>query len=45
MSDILWSSTASGQLVIWLMNGTNVTGGGSPGSAVSPWQVQGLNAD
>ena len=44
-SDILWRNTSTGQAVIWLMNGTSVIGGGSPGSAASPWTIAGLNAD
>src|SRR5262249_11468872 len=31
-SDILWINTTSGQVVVWLISGTSVTGGGSPGS-------------
>src|SRR5262249_60061588 len=37
VSDILWYNTTSGQVVIWLINGTSVIGGGSPGSVGSPW--------
>src|SRR5262249_32301708 len=40
-SDILWYNTTSGQAVTWLINGTTVTGGGSPGSAGSPWALVG----
>jgi hypothetical protein len=40
-SDILWYNTTSGQLVAWLVNGTSVIGGGSPGSAASPWAIVG----
>jgi hypothetical protein len=32
-------------VVIWLLNGASVIGGGSPGSAASPWQIQGMNSD
>jgi hypothetical protein len=32
-------------LVQWFINGTSVIGGGSPGSAASPWQPQSMNAD
>jgi hypothetical protein len=45
MSDILWYNTSTGQVVFWFLNGATVIGGGSPGSAMSPWQIQGLNAD
>jgi hypothetical protein len=44
-TDILWYNTTTGQLVIWLIDGTSVVGGGSPGAAVSPWHIQGINAD
>ena len=44
-ADIVWYNTSTGQAVIWLMNGTSVMGGGSTGSAPSPWQIQGMNAD
>ena len=45
MSDILWSNTSTGQVVLWFLNGTSVIGGGSPGGATSPWVIQGMNAD
>ena len=38
-SDILWYNTSSGQVVVWLLNGANVIGGGSPGSVTSPWTI------
>jgi hypothetical protein len=38
-SDILWRNSTSGQLVIWLLNGTSVVGAGSPGSAANPWAI------
>ena len=40
-SDVLWYNTASGQAAMWLMSGTSVIGGGSPGSAGSPWAIVG----
>jgi hypothetical protein len=40
-SDILWYNNTSGQAVAWLVNGTSVIGGGSPGSAGSPWGIVG----
>src|SRR5262249_27412404 len=41
-SDILWYNTTSGQVVVWLVNGTSVTGGGSPGSVPPPdWAIVG----
>jgi hypothetical protein len=39
MSDILWYNTTSGQTLIWFLNGTSVIGGGSPGSAASPFAI------
>jgi hypothetical protein len=45
MTDIVWSNSTSGQLVIWLMNGASMLGGGSLGGAASPWQIQGMNSD
>jgi hypothetical protein len=40
-SDILWYNTGNGQVLNWLINGTSVIGGGSPGSAQSPWTIVG----
>jgi hypothetical protein len=40
-SDILWVNATTGQAVNWLVNGTGVTGGGSPGSAPPPWAIVG----
>src|SRR5262249_19771208 len=37
--DILWLNNNTGQAVIWLLNGTSVIGGGSPGSVASPWTI------
>jgi hypothetical protein len=42
-ADILWQNTATGQLVVWLMNGTGISHTGSPGNpgdASTPWSVQ-----
>ncbi|MBF0537365.1 MAG: SBBP repeat-containing protein, partial [Nitrospirae bacterium] len=42
MSDILWQNTATGQLFIWLMNGTNIYSGDSPAIVNDPnWQYRG----
>jgi hypothetical protein len=41
LSDILWYNTSSGQVVNWLVNGTSVIGGGSPGSVPPPWAIVG----
>jgi hypothetical protein len=40
MSDVLWYNNSTGQVVNWLLNGTNVIGGGSLGSAPS-WSAVG----
>ncbi|MBP7867799.1 MAG: S8 family serine peptidase [Acidobacteria bacterium] len=48
-SDLLWRSTASGDLVAWLMDGTGVIGSAYVGGLADPnWEVAGLgdfNAD
>jgi hypothetical protein len=44
-SDILWRNTTTGQVVVWFINGTATSGGGSPGSATIDWQIQAMNAD
>jgi hypothetical protein len=36
-ADIFWSNTHTGQVEIWLTDGVNTIGGGSPGSAPAPW--------
>jgi hypothetical protein len=41
LSDVLWYNTGTGQAVVWLINGTTVIGGGSPGSATAPWAIVG----
>src|SRR5262245_38168701 len=40
-SDILWRNDTTGQVVIWLMNGTGVIGGGLLGSVANPWGIVG----
>src|SRR5215831_17786953 len=40
-SDILWFNFLTGQTVIWLMDGTSVIGGGSPGTTDSSWGIVG----
>ena len=40
-ADILWRNV-SGMLYIWLINGTTITGGASPGTVASDWTVQGV---
>jgi hypothetical protein len=42
-ADILWQNNATGQLVVWLMNGTSISSSGSPGNPgnqYNPWSVQ-----
>jgi len=41
MSDVLWLNGTTGQAVVWLVSGTSVIGGGSPGGAASPWAILG----
>jgi hypothetical protein len=41
LSDVVWYNTATGQALLWFVNGTSVIGGGSPGSAPSPWAIVG----
>jgi hypothetical protein len=38
-SDILWRNNNTGEVVIWLLNGTSGIGGGSPGTAPNPWTI------
>jgi len=38
-ADILWRHT-SGVIYVWFMDGTAVSGGGSPGATTSDWQIQ-----
>jgi hypothetical protein len=42
-ADILWQNSTSGEIYIWLMNGTAIASQGSPGavSASSGWVIQG----
>jgi hypothetical protein len=42
-SDILWQHTGSGQLYIWLMNGTGAKASGSPGTVADlNWKISGV---
>jgi hypothetical protein len=36
---ILWRQLATGQVYIWLMNGTTLTSNGSPGTPAPIWQI------
>ena len=38
-ADILWRNSTTGQVYVWLMNGTSVTSTGSPGSPTSDWSI------
>ena len=40
-SDVLWYNTSSGQVLEWLIDAATVIGGGSPGTAASPWAIVG----
>ena len=40
--DILWRNNQSGQIFIWLLNGTQVIGTGSPGHIGQVWQIAGI---
>ena len=41
-ADILWQNSTSGEVYIWLMNGTTITSQGSPGTVSSAWSIQGV---
>ncbi|MBF0343810.1 MAG: VCBS repeat-containing protein [Nitrospirae bacterium] len=41
-SDILLYNTANGQVAVWLMNGTAISSGGSPGYVGGTWAVKGV---
>ena len=41
-TDILWRRTSSGQVYVWLLNGTSVIDAGSPGTVSSDWQIAGV---
>ena len=40
-SDILWRNSATGDVYIWLMNGTTIAGQGDLGVITSDWVIQG----
>ena len=40
-SDILWRNSATGDVYIWLMSGTTITGQGDLGDITSDWVIQG----
>ena len=41
-SDILWRNTLTGQVVIWLLDGTQLIGQGAPGGAGLEWEIAGV---
>jgi hypothetical protein len=41
-ADILWRNISTGEVYIWLMNGTAIASSGSPGSATLDWAIQGV---
>jgi Cysteine-rich secretory protein family/FG-GAP-like repeat len=41
-ADIVWRNINTGQVYIWLMNGTAIASSGSPGSATLDWAIQGV---
>lgn len=42
-ADILWRNMTTGQTVIWLMNGAQMIGVGSPGTAsIADWEIVGV---
>jgi hypothetical protein len=44
-SDILWRDTSTGTVVIWFMNGLQISSSSSLGVVPTNWTIQGLNAD
>ena len=41
-SDILWRNSSDGQVYLWFMNGTTMSGGGSVSYASTDWSIQGV---
>jgi hypothetical protein len=41
-TDILWRNTATGQIMLWYMNGVNITSSANIGTVPPPWQIQGI---
>jgi hypothetical protein len=44
-SDIAWYNGTSGQVMLWLLDGTTALGSAPIGSATADWQIQSLNSD
>lgn len=38
-SDILWRDSTTGEVYVWLINGTSIVGQGSPYTVSSDWQI------
>jgi len=41
-ADILWQNGGTGDVYVWLMNGTNVTNDGDLGTQTPDWSIQGI---
>jgi len=41
-ADILWQNSTTGQVYIWLMNGTAIKSAASPGTTTLDWSIQGV---
>jgi hypothetical protein len=41
-ADIVWQNSTTGQIYIWLMNGTTIAGGGSVAYVSSGWNIAGI---
>jgi hypothetical protein len=41
-ADILWRNSSSGEVYLWLMDGTTIQSQGSLGSVTSDWVIQGM---
>ncbi|MGA7350836.1 MAG: VCBS repeat-containing protein, partial [Acidobacteriaceae bacterium] len=41
-SDILWQNSTTGQVYLWFISGTAMTGGGSVSYVSSGWNIEGI---
>jgi hypothetical protein len=41
-TDILWQNSSTGQVEIWLMNGTALSSTGNLGNVFPPWSIAGV---
>ncbi|MCA9422060.1 MAG: FG-GAP repeat protein, partial [Nitrospira sp.] len=39
-ADVVWKNTTTGEVKVWLMNGVNVIGIGSPDTVSIDWDIQ-----